>query len=310
MMRRLVKRAVESGLRMTGLPRRRIAQRASGTVILSYHNIVPGGESPVGDRSLHLAQADFATQLDRLARTHDIVPLTSVVPGEVPAGRPRAVLTFDDAYRGALTAGIEELRLRNLPATIFVPPALLGAEGFWWDLLADPHGGLDPQVRDHVMEALGGRHDEALAWARAERRRPVSLPPHARPVEVAELEQVVAENPLLTLGSHSWSHVNLSAIPLAEAVAEMRRGHDWLRDEPWLRACPKQTADWLAYPYGRTTPEVEEAAGAIARGALRVEGGAAEVAGRWVAPPYRLPRVNIPMGLTPDGLVLRLAGLR
>ena len=33
-------------------------------LILAYHNIIPTGSAPVGDRSLHLPLDEFAAQLD------------------------------------------------------------------------------------------------------------------------------------------------------------------------------------------------------------------------------------------------------
>lgn len=304
-MRSMVKRVVERGLHLAGIPGRRIRGRSSGTVILSYHNVVPRGESPVGDRSLHIDQARFGAHLDRLADTHDIVPLGSLVPGTAPSGRPRAAITFDDAYLGTITAGFEELARRGMPATVFVPAGLLGCEGFWWDRLASTSGGLSPSVRDHAMERLGGHQHRVLDHAVAEGRTPAALPGHARPADEPTLLRAVADSDF-TLGSHTWHHVNLAGVPLDEALTEMRRGHEWLRTlEDRERA-----VDWLAYPYGHSTPEVEAAAGAVARCAVRVEGGAAEVQGRWVAADHRLPRVNVPAGLTSDGLSLRLAGLR
>lgn len=303
-MRVMLKRVVERGLHIAGIPGRRIRQRASGMVILSYHNVVPRGESAVGDLSLHIDQARFAAHLDRLADTHDVVPLGSVVPGVEPTGRPRAAITFDDAYLGTITAGFEELERRGMPATVFVPGGLLGCEGFWWDRLASPSSGLAASVREHAMERLGGHQLRVLDHAVAEGRRPASLPDHARPADEATLLGAVAGSDF-TLGSHTWHHVNLAGVPLDEALTEMRRGHDW------LRGVDRSTAvDWIAYPYGRSTPEVEAAAGAVARCAVRVEGGAAEVEGHWVAADHRLPRVNVPAGLTSDGLSLRLAGLR
>jgi len=303
--RDLVKRGVERGLLASRLPARRIRARSSGTGILSYHNVVPRGETAVGDLSLHIGQDRFAAHLDRLVETHDVVPLDDIVPGAVAPGRPRAVVTFDDAYVGAVTAGFEELARRELPATVFVPPGLLGAEGFWWDRLASGSRGLDPAIRDHALDRLGGRPGDVLDWAVSAGRSPAHLPEHARPATLDALVAATKTGPF-SLGSHTWSHVNLAGVPLEEALGEMRRGHAWL-DEV---SDEVPVVDWLAYPYGRSTPEVEAAAGAVAGRAVRVEGGAAEVGGAWVEGDHRLPRINVPAGLTSDGLTLRLAGLR
>ena len=302
--RAFVKRGVEAALVASRIPRSRIRRRSSGTVLLSYHNVLPRGARPVGDRSLHIPQDLFAEHLERLGETHDIVPLSAIHVGGEVSGRPRAVITFDDAYRGTVTVGFHELAIRRLPAAVFVPPGLLGSEGFWWDRLAVPGRGLAESVRDHVLGSMGGRGDSALDWASRESLEIHDLPAHARPCTRVELFAALRRGSF-ELGSHTWSHVNLETVPAEEAREEIRRGHDWL--EPIRSETP--VVDWLAYPYGRTSPAAIEAAAERLTGAVRVEGGAAEVAGRWVAEAHSLPRINVPAGLSADGLTLRLSGV-
>src|SRR5690348_4128876 len=141
--RDVVKATVEAALIRSGvayIARRRLRGRA---LVLAYHNVVPTGQPRLGETSLHLAQADFAAQLDLLASTHDVVPLESIVDDVSESARPRVAITFDDAYHGAITAGLEELRRRAMPATIFVAPGLLGGDT-WWDRLAAASGGVMP----------------------------------------------------------------------------------------------------------------------------------------------------------------------
>jgi peptidoglycan/xylan/chitin deacetylase (PgdA/CDA1 family) len=304
-LRDIVKGGLEAGIMATGVPARRIRRRASGTVILSYHNVVPTGEQAVGDLSLHIGQRRFGEHLDRLLETHDVVPLSELRVGQVAEGRPRAVVTFDDAYLGTITAGFDELSRRGLPGTVFVPPGCLGSDGFWWDRIASPHEGLGPEVRSHALEALGGKGEQILAWARGEGMTLAELPGHARPATRDEL-LAAARSGRFELGSHTWSHVNLAGVAASEALDEMSRGHAWLDDVDAAIPC----VDWLAYPYGLYSAEVVAAAAQTVGHAVRVDGGAAEVGGSWTADAHRLPRINVPAGLSPHGLVLRLAGLR
>ena len=304
-LRDIAKGGIEAAIIASGVPGRRIRARSSGTVVLSYHNVVPAGETVVGDASLHLGQVRFGEHLDRLLETHDVVPLSEVRVGQVPEGRPRAVVTFDDAYRGTITAGFEELNRRGLPGAVFVPPGCLGSEGFWWDRIADRHDGLGPDARSHALETLGGRGEMILAWASEEGMALATLPDHARPATLDELI-AASRSGRFELGSHTWSHVNLAGVPVSEALDEIARGHAWL-DEVEAEV---PVVDWLAYPYGLYSPEVAAGAAETVGHAVRVDGGAAEVAGRWTADAHRLPRINVPAGLSPHGLVLRLAGMR
>ena len=77
----------------------------------------------------------------------------------------------------------------------------------------------------------------------------------------------------------------------------------------WLHAWfPETTIPWLSYPYGFWSESVSEiAAEAGYAAAVRVEGG-------WVASggapsPYAIPRLNVPFGMSVNGLSLRLAGI-
>jgi peptidoglycan/xylan/chitin deacetylase (PgdA/CDA1 family) len=208
------------------------------------------------------------------------------------------VITFDDAYAGALLVGVEELERRGLPATFFVAPGFLGAEGFWWDLLAERGFG---DVRHHCLWALHGQHDRIMDWA-ADRGRPTDpMPSHARPGDHAALLRV-ARNPAITFGAHTWTHPNLAALAPTEVFEELSRSQDWLEDEL------ANYTNWIAYPYGLTNARVTAMAAARFDGALLISGGLAQTRGHR-GPTHALPRVNIPRPLTLDGFRLRLAGL-
>jgi peptidoglycan/xylan/chitin deacetylase (PgdA/CDA1 family) len=301
-MRLLAKQIAEAGLVHSGAGAAVRRRRRGDVLVLAYHNVVPAGEQPAGDASLHLPRHRFAAQLDALQRTHDVVPLDAVLSEPVrPTRRPRVVITFDDAYRGAVTAGIEELAARQMPATIFVAPGFLDGGSFWWDVISGQSGaGLPDSVRMYALEALGGRDEAVRAWARESGLTVNAVPGHARGASIEELRAAVRHDGI-TLGSHTWSHPNLTRTSPSDLPAELARPLEWLRQN-FDRVIP-----WLAYPYGLTSPAVERAAaesGYVA--ALRVSGG-------WLGPrrdrPFALPRLNVPAGLTLHGFRLRTSGL-
>ena len=217
------------------------------------------------------------------------------------SSRPRAAITFDDAYRGALTLALPELARRGLPATVFVAPGLLGSSGCWWDLLAATDGsGLLASVRNHVLMELGGDNATALAWARSNALPIAALPAHAGIATEEEL-RTAAALPGIRLGAHTWSHCNLARVGAAAHDAELVRPLGWLRQR-FERVVP-----WLAYPYGLSAPS--SAGQALRAGydrALRIDGG-------WISSvttsAFVLPRLNVPAGVSPDGFVLRASGL-
>lgn len=280
--------------------RRRLRTR---TLILAYHNVFPDGAPLSGDRSLHLPRREFARQLDHVAQCFEVVPLealASALVDERPRDRPRVIITFDDAYAGALTDGLDELAKRRMPATIFVAPALLGVVP-WWDTLAEDYGGAVPAtVRNHALDILHGRGESVLESHLRHGRNVRSHPHLPRIGTEAQLARAAAQ-PGISWGSHTWSHANLRSLPPEEMERQLTRPLEW------LRARFSNVVSWVSYPYGLFATEVEIAAKRTGHtGALRIDGG-------WIrhshAPMYSLPRLNIPSGISIDGFRLRLAGL-
>ena len=295
-----LKQAVESlliGAGVAGFSRARVRDR---TLVLAYHNVIPDDAPPAGDLSLHIGRSRFAAQLDELCRHTAILPLDQALAG-LTGERPRVAITFDDAYRGAVTLGVDELSRRGLPATIFPAPGLLGGHVFWWDALAEPGTGLAGDRRRQGLEGLCGQDAAIRARAQANGRPACDLPDYARSASEDELRDAVHRGNV-TLGSHSWSHPSLPRLSRAEVAAELSHSRDWLAARFGAAFVP-----WLSYPYGHFSPMViEEAAAAGYRGALAIEGGWTRV------PPtarYAVPRLNVPAGLSTRGLALRAAGL-
>jgi peptidoglycan/xylan/chitin deacetylase (PgdA/CDA1 family) len=278
--------------------------RRDQLLILAYHGIVPHGQEVRGDLSLHLPQRRFARQLDLLGRLGEVVSLADALAPSA-RGRPRFVITFDDAYAGALSAGVDELRRRGMPATVFVAPALLGGTT-WWDAMADRvTGAVAARERDHALTRLAGRSEVVLQWAGeagVAALRDVAGPDLPAIGSEAELRGALRFDGL-TVGSHSWSHVNLAALAGEELERELRLPADWLGQR-----FPDRYLPWLSYPYGHFTPATVQAArnaGYLA--AVRVDGG-------WLDPRHTvdrfvLPRHNIPRGLSERGFELRTSGI-
>jgi Predicted xylanase/chitin deacetylase len=298
--RQLLKAAIERGLLLSGLPGISGWRRRSDVLILAYHNVIPDGERAVGDSSLHLPRNTFAAQLDALLETHAVIPLDdALTDGSSHSNRSRVVITFDDAYRGAVNAGVAELASRGIPATIFVPPALLNDGVFWWDALTPPgKPGLEPEFRSHALEHMAGKGSAILGEAAMHAVE--RIPSFARGASEDELRRAAA-TPGITLASHSWSHPNLAALAPAELEDELTRPLAWLR-ERFDGVLP-----YLSYPYGLSSPAVERAAAnAGYRAGLRIDGG--RLRGEPVHR-YAIPRLNVPAGLSDAGFRLRCAGL-
>ena len=304
--RAIAKLMVEYGAVWSGAVARGRARHRNEVLVLAYHNIVPHGERRSGDRSLHLSQRDFADQLDLLLETHDVVPLDSAfAPPSTPAesaSRPRAVITFDDAYRGAMTAGVDELRTRDLPATVFVAPAFVNGGDFWWDVLT-PSGadGLDPALRNAALTTCAGQDATIREWARGHGVTCTSVAPHMTCANEAELRSAVTRA-RLTVGSHSWSHPNLAALDTETLTRELVSSREWI-----LSRFEEQWVDAISYPYGRESVTVHAATRATgyAYGFL-ITGGFTTVTPE---NPAGIARLNVPAGVSRNGFTMRAAGL-
>jgi peptidoglycan/xylan/chitin deacetylase (PgdA/CDA1 family) len=280
------------------LARRRLSR---SVLVLAYHNVVPDGARPAGDLPNHLPLASFRAQLDALQETHDVVPLADFARDAPDSVRPRVAITFDDAYTGAIRHAVPELVRRGLPATLFVAPAFLGGRSFWWDALTDPsRGGLDPELRGRALGELRGDDATVRAWARGQGVAEGGVPELLRAASETELMRA-AGLPGITLGSHSWSHPNLTRLDPRELREELSRPLAWLHERV------QRPLRWIAYPYGSYDRGVAEAAAAAG-----YEGGLA-ITGGWMrrppGDPMALPRLNIPPGLSRLGFILRLAGV-
>jgi peptidoglycan/xylan/chitin deacetylase (PgdA/CDA1 family) len=295
MMKRPIE-AVMSSPPMGWMTQRRVQGKR---LILAYHGIIPDGEPPAGEPALFVTQRDFAMQLDVLMAEADVVGLDRI--DEPVGGRPRVAITIDDAYRGAVNAGVRELAMRELPATIFVAPGRLNNHVFWWDALLYGSGKLDDKLRNHALHKLGGQDERVRAWAaRAGIPARDQLPAYAQSATADELATALRHHGI-TLGSHTWSHPNLASLGILEVATEVGRSREWLRAE-----FGERVIDWLAYPYGLESPQTRAAvADASYAGALCIGGGwhrAAEVS------QFARPRFSIGAGLTVAGLRLRLQG--
>jgi len=296
---RLLKRRLEIAMgsrAVARLTRRRVLGKR---LILAYHGITPDGEAPAGERELFVSQRDFALHLDMLGSEAEVVSLDRIdEPGDE---RPRVAITFDDAYRGAVNEGVRELAKRALPATIFVVPALLNDHVFWWDALADRSSTMLGEIRNHALHELGGADERIRAWA-AQAAIPMSdaLPSYARTATIAEISAAL-KFPGIRVGSHTWSHPNLASLASADIMREVRRSRAWLCGQ-----FGEKTVNWLAYPYGLDSRDVQHAvADASYAGALRIGGGwhrAGDVSR------FARPRFSVSAHLSVAGLRARLRG--
>lgn len=265
--------------------------RRRRTLILAYHNVIPDDLElePLG--SHHMRVSEFQRQIAWIAQNFDIVPLPEALEARDPGhSLPRAAVTFDDAYRGALELAVPWLAANSIPSTVFVAPGCLGLAGFWWDRL--PMFPWDDF--ELFFQQLRGEQDLILDWARREDVAVRSLPSALRPGSEGDLSVMVSHaNGHVLMGPHGWNHENLAALPPEDLDVALTRPLAWLRER-----FPRECSTVLAYPYGISSERVRKGAEATGHQAgLLIDGG-------WVprlkCTPFEVPRRNVPSGMSPD----------
>jgi peptidoglycan/xylan/chitin deacetylase (PgdA/CDA1 family) len=258
--------------------------------IIAYHDVTQAPFSP----SVHTCARALVEHLAFLdAEGYRVISLAELIARRQARQSVRrcVALTFDDAYHGVLEFALPLLQRFAAPATVFVATAYAGAGGgagvrYWWDRLNWVLERADPDVVEHVIDALdlaGASPDEiraALCTSSAGRlsdewdaviagaERVVGVVPE-RPLSEVELCEL-ARADLIEFGCHTESHPALPALPVDEQQQEISSSHAWLR-ERLPRVHP-----FLAYPYGlydRTTVRAAREVGMQA--AFSIDGRAA-----------------------------------
>ncbi len=253
--------------------------------ILMYHGVVEHLEGPAAFGDLFIEQDMLDLQMRHLARHFQPVPLEQAV-ASLRAQQPlpdRAVaVTFDDGYRSTITHAMPVLRRHRIPAGVFVPSEQAGRGGMgWFDALrvAVHEAWLE---RQSVLLGQDFTVDGASIRNPADRYRQFlieidGLPSIRRKPVVEALEQlgrsrrVVSRYPeltvagwdewrratadgWLTIGSHGLRHGDLTTMTPEECAEDLCRSRQQIEAE-LSRPCLS-----LAYPYGRCSPEILEAA--------------------------------------------------
>ena len=292
-MNRLIRQTAEALL--VRVPRR---TAAGDRLVLTYHNVVERNDQRQGDASLHLLLDDFDRQLKLAQQEADVVALTELLdaPTGASARRTRLIaVTFDDAYASAMRVGLDACTARKIAATVVVTPSLLGTLPPW-DALA-----LAGEWSDQRRQAF--LWDEHGLW-RGERPAPDVSEVRIASMLISTQLQLNAAifGSSHVVGNHTMDHANLGSLDDQQAHAQIQRAHDWLQD-----AFSHQFVSLLSYPYGIPPRDLDAAMqGTSVSAAFLVEGG--WMRGSQVFDRRRLPRWNVPAGVSDRGFLARLRG--
>lgn len=183
--------------------------------IVLYHSV--GGVSGTEYR-WDLPVDAFRAQLQKLSKRFEIVDLATLIE-QPESEQKRVAVTFDDGFRNVYEHAIPILREFDLPATVFVCPGYIG---------------------DKNISQLRKRHD---------------MPPSANKIVMTASQiQDLAADDRFTLGNHTSTHPDLTALNDEDALREEIAGSKATLEDRY-----GVTVDEFSYPYG----EINDAAASI-----------------------------------------------
>ncbi|HET9167757.1 MAG TPA: polysaccharide deacetylase family protein [Candidatus Angelobacter sp.] len=262
--------------------------------ILMYHGVAQQGA------------AALAAQLRYLVRHFKVVSLESMLGRMTNGSLPVAheiVLTFDDGLRNNLTVVYPILRELQLPATMFVCPALVESGAWLWNhemrcrlqMLAAP------ELAELRMKLLspGTNVDAIIEWMK-------TLPQQQRRMAEATIQQATMafqptaaqreafdvmdwddlrslDRNLITVGSHTLSHPILTKLSGQEIESEI------LDSRRCLEQRLERKVDFFCYPNGAYDRRAYQLVQKTYRAAVTTETGVID--GSEPLDVHRLPRI-------------------
>lgn len=251
---------------------RKLFLKRSHGVILAYHRVMPRAKENDVFRDLLVEPDYFERQIAYLVHNYEVVSLTSFIESLTSRnkpGKPRAVITFDDAYADNYEYAYPVLRKYNLPATIFVPTAFIETgKSFWWDALA---GMLNSAKVNHLDFLYQGRrlnlilakdgsiekafHSLARLFKRSDDKEKerflnslsdnLGVKTHTLSSKTLSWDRIKEMSRHgITFGAHTHTHCAVSCL------APDRINEELFRPKEILESHLAQEVNFFAYPYG------------------------------------------------------------
>jgi peptidoglycan/xylan/chitin deacetylase (PgdA/CDA1 family) len=263
--------------------------------ILMYHRVVPNRElaTTYVQPGMYVTPATFERHLRFLTSRFELLTLRELLAkweiGGWDDSARYCVLTFDDGWIDNYRYAYPLLRAYGVPATIFLPTALIGSDSWLWsdrlgELLRRRRSGT-PEDWDAQIERAKDLSDEQRndLLGALEMEVGEGGAPRRRFVNWSEVDDMARHG--IAFGSHSKTHANLTRLSGPALESELRESLEMLRAR--ARTC----VPVLAYPNGDHTGAVAAAAKAAGyRAAVTTMPGLER---RIPSDPFRLRRIGV-----------------
>ncbi len=287
-MNRVLRRALlvfGSLLYYAGLSRILIWRNRRVPKVVLYHACAETESDFIRGLNSNTTPEQFALHLDYLCENYQVIPLEQLETGRFP--ERAVVITFDDGYRTVYQHAFPQLRVRQLPATIYVVTRTVDNEQLVWvnaltwllhrhrdvcvplsySLLGVPRdlqspGEILAHVQAHYSDAATKHALQAMFQAAAvdpaELARQAAL--YISWQEVREMSAAGVQ-----FGSHTAQHPNLSCLADADQRGEL--------DEALHALLAVGGVPSLAYPFGEFNAASRREAIALGHTSLMEVGG-------------------------------------
>ena len=261
----IVKSAVYTTAHITGLSRALALRYRGCGVIFALHSVVADGAFHP-DHTLRCPVGTLDWVLRRLRQQNlDIVTLDEVVDRlNAPAPKPFAAFTFDDGFADNLTLALPVMEKYAAPFTVYVPTGMIARDiDAWWfgvaawirrhDRIELPGLGrfvcTDAAGKQRtfasIESAIHQNFDLLPAVREALGSNGIAIGPLVDREALTEKQlRTLAQHPLVTIGGHTTTHLNLARAPVAIATTEMANNRKFLQN------LTGQPVWHNAYPFG------------------------------------------------------------
>lgn len=285
-------------LRVSGLlPLARRWVRRRGTVVLTFHRVLPDEQLNVtaslpGMVVREKTFDDFLKYAAQSCRFADV----ALAPDWKSNARLNLAVTFDDGWSDNASVAAPIARKYQVPLLIFLVPEKMGTTLPFWPeraatVLEQSHtvrgaaagvGDIERTI-ENLKELSAEERNQRVGQLAAEHPAAKSVPNVDCTMTWEQARELDRQG--VTLGSHTSTHEILTAIPLPQAEEEIFGSRDRIEQE-LEKAC-----ECFSYPNGDCSEEVRDLAELAGYRLAFLNGDS----GVWTpdSDPYLIPRVNV-----------------
>jgi hypothetical protein len=188
----------------------------SSLTIFALHDVTDEPSPFTEENSIWVSLENFRKQMEFVAANFNVISMDQMLRGDLPTRA--AVITFDDGYAGTFKNGLTALSGMGLPSTVFMNMSPVFGGNFWSERIFYLCGhvpsfakfifqngvtdSIHPQLQctKELVEAYEQEHGDGYF---------VDLQQYLSPYVSAEQLSEADDDPLLTLGSHLYTHYNV-----------------------------------------------------------------------------------------------------